>query len=159
MSQPIRGKVARVLNEREIAINVGTAKGVAVGMYFDVMHAEVEDIIDPDTDEVLESIERPKVRVEIIHAQEKLSVATTFQTERVNVGGYLGPFARSLMPPKWIEKHETLRVQDKGWSPLHEKDSYVKIGDCVVQVIEENEREKQALTTETQDLGVSFEGT
>lgn len=159
MTQLIRGKVARVLNEREIAINVGTAKGVVVGMFFDVMHAEVEDIIDPDTDEVLGSIERPKVRVEIVHAQEKLSVATTFQTERVNVGGYLGPFARSLMPPKWIEKYETLRAQDKGWSPLHEKDSYVKIGDCVVEVTEENERERLALTTDTQDLNASLEGT
>ena len=159
MIQPIRGKVARVLNEREVAINVGTSKGVAVGMYFDVMHAEVADIIDPDTDEVLGSIERPKVRVEIVHAQEKLSVATTFQTEQINIGGYLGPFARSLMPPKWIEKYETLRAQDKGWSPLHEKDSYVKVGDCVVQVIEENERERQVLTADTKDLSATFEGT
>ncbi len=159
MIQPIRGKVARVLNEREVAINVGTAKGVAVGMYFDVMHAEVADIIDPDTDEVLGSIERPKVRIENVHAQEKLSVATTFQTEQINIGGHLGPFARSLMPPKWIEKYETLRVQDKGWSPLHEKDSYVKVGDCVVQVIEENERERQVLTADTKDLSATFEGT
>ena len=37
MTKPIRGKVARVLNTREIAINVGTANGVTVGMYFDVM--------------------------------------------------------------------------------------------------------------------------
>ena len=61
MTQPIRGKIACVLNEREIAINVGTAKGVAVGMYFDVMHAEVEDIIDPDTDEVLGSMNARKL--------------------------------------------------------------------------------------------------
>ena len=149
MTYRIHGKVAGVLNEREIAINVGTAKGVAVGMYFDVMPAEVKDIIDPDTDEVLGPIERAKVRVEIVHAQEKLSVATTFQTDQVNIGGYLGPFARFLMPPKWIEKYETLRTQDKGWSPLHEKDSYVKVGDRVVQVIEENGR--KVLTTDRKD--------
>ena len=155
MITPIRGKVARVLNEREFAINVGTAGGVTVGMYFDVMQAEEKDIVDPDTEEVLGSIERPKVRVEIIHAQEKLSVATTFQTEQVNVGGYLGPFARSLMPAKWVEKLETLRVQEKGWSPLHEKDSFVKVGDRVVQVIEESERKGNVIERDTKDLSVA----
>lgn len=159
MTTPIRGKVARVLNEREIAINVGAKKGVTVSMCFDVIHSEAEDIIDPDTGEELGSIERPKVRVEIVHAQEKLSVATTFQTERVNVGGHLGPFALALMPPKWIHKYETLRTKDKGWFPHHEVDSYVKIGDCVVQVIEENERERLALATDTQDLNAPLEET
>ena len=43
---------------------------------------------------------------------------------------------RSLMPPKWIKKYETLRTEDKGWYPLHEEDSYVNVGDPVVQVIE-----------------------
>ena len=69
MITPIRGKVARVLNKHEIAINVGTAKGVAVGMYFDVMDA-YDEIEDPDTGEVLGSLERPKVRVKIVHVQE-----------------------------------------------------------------------------------------
>ena len=49
MTKPIRGKVARVLNKHEIAINLGTAKGVTVGMYFDVLDAHYEDIKDPDT--------------------------------------------------------------------------------------------------------------
>ena len=70
MTKPIRGKVARVLNTREIAINVGVEDGVTVGMYFDVMDLQYEDIRDPDTDEVLGSIERPKVRVKVIHVQE-----------------------------------------------------------------------------------------
>ena len=137
MTKPIRGKVARVINEREIAINVGTAHGVDVGMYFNVINAKDEEIKDPDTGEVLGSIERPKVRVEVTHVQEKLSVASTYQVDRVNIGGdggHFGPFARSLMPSKWIEKYETLRTKDKAWSPLREQDSYVKVGDPVVQV-------------------------
>ena len=62
MITPIRGKVARVLNEREIAINIGTAHGVTVGMYFDVIDPHYENIKDPDTNEVLGSLGRPKVR-------------------------------------------------------------------------------------------------
>ena len=136
MTEPIKGKVARILNEREIAINLGTSKGITVGMYFDVIDSNGENIEDPDTGEVLGSIDRPKVRVEVIHVQDKLSIATTYEVERLNIGGEgrLGPFAHYLMPPKWIEKYETLRTRDKGWLPISERQSYVNVGDSVVQV-------------------------
>ena len=139
---PIRGKVARVLNEREIAINRGTANGVTIGMYFDVMDVHNENIIDPDTDEVLGPIERSKVRVEVTHVQEKLSVAKTYRGKQVNIGGSgglgsLGPFARALMPSEWITKYETLKKTGETVSELDEENSYVNIGDLVVQVIEE----------------------
>ena len=47
MTDPIRGKVARILNSRDMVINVGSRSGVAVGMRFDVMDAKGEDIRDP----------------------------------------------------------------------------------------------------------------
>ena len=47
MSYPIRGKVARVLNLHEIALNVGTAAGVIMGMEFDVISDKGEDIKRP----------------------------------------------------------------------------------------------------------------
>ena len=146
MTEPIRGKVASVLNAREIAINVGTENGVTVGMYFDVLDPHYEDIKDPDTGEVLGSIEHPKVRVKIIDAQEKLALATTYRTKRVNTGGTgefvsLGPFARALMPPNWITKYETLSKTEKTKDVLDEKDSYVNVGDPVVQTIEDDEEE------------------
>ena len=148
MTEPIRGKVASVLNAREIAINVGTENGVTVGMYFDVLDAHYEDIKDPDTGEVLGSIERQKVRVKIIHVQEKLSLAATYRTKRVNTGGTgklvaLGPFSRALMPPNWITKYETLSTTEKTKDVLDEKDSYVNVGDPVVQATEENEAEEE----------------
>ena len=138
MSEPIRGKVARVLNTREIALNVGTAHDVYVGMYFDVIDVH-ENIVDPDTNEVLGTIERLKVRVRVTHVQNKLSIATTYRSRTINVGGTgptLGPFAQSLMPPNWVRKYETL---EKNKGELAEKDSFVKIGDPVVQVTEKTE--------------------
>ena len=136
MTKPIHGKVARVLNTREIAINVGAEKGVTIGMSFDVMEIHDEDIKDPDTDEVLGSIERPKVRVHVTHVQERFSVATTSRNKEVNTGGagLLGPFAQSLMPPNWIAKHETFSKIEESRDELDEEDSYVKTGDLVVQV-------------------------
>ena len=140
MTEPIRGKVARVLNAREIAINVGTANGVTSGMHFDVMEA-YDDIKDPDTDEALGTIELPKVRMRITRTAERISVATTYRAEKVNIGGTgpgmpLGPIARALMPPNWVTKYETLKKTEETQEVLEEEDSLVKTGDPVVQVIE-----------------------
>ena len=141
MSEPIRGKVAQVLNSREIAINVGTEHGVEKGMYFDVVDPKGEDIRDPDTGEILGSLERPKVRVQVVIVQPRLSVASTFRKSKVNMGGDGGltfsgiySLSRQLMPPNWVTKYETLKTAEKTWEDLEEKESYVKVGDPVVQV-------------------------
>ena len=148
MIELIRGKVARVLNSREIAINVGSNHGVCIGMYFDIMDEILENIIDPDTQELLGTIERPKIRVKITKVQENLSLASTYKTRRVNVGGsaqYFGSLesimSRALMPPKWVKKHETLKTEEKTWEALEEEKSFVKTGDPVVQVIQTEDEE------------------
>jgi hypothetical protein len=140
MSEPIRAKVARILNSREIAITAGSANGVVTGMYFDVMDPKGEDIRDPDTDEILGSIERPKVRVQVTKVQDRLSVASTYRKTKENIGGKISDFgslSQILMPPKWVTKYETLKTEEKTWEDLEEEKSYVKIGDPVVQVIDE----------------------
>ena len=150
MIEPIRGKVARVLNGQEIVINAGIVDGVTVGMDFNVMDPDDEDIKDPDTNEVLGSIERPKVKVRVIHTQEKLAVATPPPSKERDTDiltdltksaiSTLGPIARSIIltvtPRKPYassqETTETAHVPDN-------KDTGVKIGDPVVQIIEETE--------------------
>jgi len=146
MSEKIRAKVARILNSREIVINAGSTKGVVVGMCFDVINPKGEDITDPDTGDILGSIERPKVRVRITQVQERIAVAATFKKQKINIGGaaeefglVLGVFSQALMPPKYITKYETLKTDEKTWEDIKESQSYVKIGDPVVQVIEEIE--------------------
>ena len=133
MTEPIRGKVAAVLNEREIALNIGSAKGVFVGMYFDVMSLESGDIRDPDTGEVLGSIERPKVRVQVTEVNKKFSVASTCPPEIMAVNPFaLGPFARALMPSGWLTKYE---LSSPPFDSFKELDSYVDVGDPVRQVL------------------------
>jgi hypothetical protein len=143
MSKPIKAKVARILNSREIVISAGTEQGVWVDMHFDVMDPNGEDIKDPDTGEVLGSVQRPKVRVKVTQAHEKLSVAMTYKKQEVNVGGSgtgfmadVGVLSRTLMPPKYITKYETLKTTEKTWEDLSEEESFVKTGDPVVQVIQ-----------------------
>lgn len=147
MTNLIRGKVARVLNSREIAINVGAEEGVDVGMHFDVLNPKYENIKDPDTFELLGSIECPKVRVQITRVQERLSIASTYRKKKINVGGtsLMGSFSEFLMPPDWRTKYETLKTDDQSWEDIEEEESYVKVGDPVVQVVildEQKEDEK-----------------
>lgn len=135
----LQGKVARVLNSMEVAINIGSTNGVEVGMKFDILSDKKEDICDPDTNDVLGSLDRPKVRVLVSQVTEKFAIASTYRKKEVNVGGIggMGPsFAKVLSPPKWIEKVETLKTSERTWEDLEESQSYVKTGDPVVQVVE-----------------------
>lgn len=135
----LQGKVARVLNSMEVAINIGSASGVEVGMKFDIMSDKREDIRDPDTNDVLGTLDRAKVRVSVSFVTEKFAIASTYKKRRVNVGGIggVGTFARMLSPAKWIEKVETLKTSERTWEDLDESQSYVKTGDSVVQVVED----------------------
>lgn len=143
MDDPIRGKVAKILNAREVAINLGSEQGVRPGMYFDVV-APYQDILDPDTRESLGAIERPKIRVKITWVQEKLSLASTYRIREVNVGGkpLFGEFSRLLMPPKWVKKYDTFKMTEETGEALDEEESLVKVGDAVIQVVQVAEEER-----------------
>ena len=141
---PIRAKVARILNSREIVITAGFNLGVENGMYFDVIAPDNESIIDPDTGEDLGSVERSKVRVQIVEVKEKLSVASTYRKNKVNVGGEgLGGLSALLgnwtNPPKYVTRYQTLKTNEGSWEALPESKSYVQRGDPVVQVINPTE--------------------
>lgn len=138
MAEPISGKVARILNDRDIALNIGRDQGVEIGMFFDVLDTAGEEIRDPETNELLGSVDRVKVRVKVTRVQEKLSVASTFEKIRVNIGGQgvgINTFSTLLMPPKYVVKYRTLRLDESTRGEISESQSYVKIGDPVEQVL------------------------
>ena len=140
----IRGKIARVLSTREVALNIGEQNGVASGMLFDIVSEAGLDIRDPDTDRELGSAELPKVRIKVIRVYDKLSVASTYRTKRVNIGGRnAGLSIHSLFqPPKWETHYETLERDEsfeRSSEDLDERGSYVLIGDPVVQVLDDDE--------------------
>jgi hypothetical protein len=146
----IRGKVAQVLNSREVALNVGKEHGVDVGMYFDIVDPKGQEVRDPDSGEVLGSLERRKVRVRVVSLKEKLCVASTYRRRKVNLGGGGGligthSLTRQLMPPNWVTKYETLKTTEKTWESIGEPESYVKIGDPVVEVVESVDDDDEVL--------------
>ena len=138
--EPIRGKIAKILNSREVAVNIGRENGVRRGMTFEILGSSVNEIRDPDTGEVLGIAELPKARVKINRSYDRFAIATTFRTRRVNVSGERNVL-NMFDPPKWETRFETLKV-DGGFEALpeylEEKDSYVSVGDPVVQVIDDD---------------------
>lgn len=138
--KPIRGKIARVLSAREVVINKGADSGVEIGMVFKILSTKGSEIKDPDTGEALGSVDLVKTSVKITEVQERIAVASTYRSRRVNVGGSglgSGLFpARLFEPPKWETRLETLKIDDDAIEELDEEDSFVKTGDLVVQDIQ-----------------------
>ena len=137
MAEPIQGRIAKVLNSRDVAINRGSDHGVEKKMLFDVLDRENHDIQDPETGQNLGSFRSSRIRLVITHVDRKFAVAST-RGKTVNEGGRgqeFGVFARHFLPPKWVTKYETLaRADESGSDALDEKDSCVKTGDPVIQV-------------------------
>ena len=103
-TKPIRGKVAQVLNNKEIVLNLGTEHGVYKGMCFNIV--ETTQIIDPDSSKILGNVERQKLLVKTIDVQEKLSVAYALDNDIVSRD--TKPFATSLL----YEKKVLIRIGD-----------------------------------------------
>jgi len=149
MPDLIAGKVAKVLNSRELVINVGSLGGVEVGMVFEVLDKKGENITDPDTGELLGSIDRPKVKVKVTRTEERLSVASTYESHQINMGGNasglfgLESFSKQLLPPKWVTKYQTLKTNEKTWEDVNEDECYVKTGDPVRQLVSRSPSEKE----------------
>ena len=136
---PIRGKVAQVLNSREVALNKGQLDGVIIGMVFRILSLKGSDITDPDTGDLLGSVELEKSRVKVTMVYERVSVAETYRTYKVNVGGsgLSGmTFPNLFAPPKWETHVETFEIDEGTKVELDEEEAYVKRGDPVIQHIE-----------------------
>ncbi len=71
MSTPIEGKVAAIIDDTTLVLNVGTDQGVQEGMAFAIfaLHGEIED---PDSGQSLGRWEAVKARVVATHVQECL---------------------------------------------------------------------------------------
>jgi hypothetical protein len=138
MSERIEAKVAQIMSARDLVLNKGSDDGVAIGMRFAILNRKGADIRDPDTDEVLGSVELPKTFVKIVSTKPRLSIARTFREFRVSGGPLWGMGALSHLadpPSRRVEtlKTDEARLQDE----LDEHESFVKIGDPAVQMVGE----------------------
>jgi hypothetical protein len=134
MTERITGKVAQIISIRELVINRGSEHGVRNGMEFAILNPQGARIVDPDTKEELGSVEIPKVLVKAVRVEPLLTVARTYVSHRRVTGG--SSLSNIFAPREVYEVVETLRLTERPYlEELDETESYVKIGDPVVQVI------------------------
>jgi len=134
----LEGRVAQILNERELAINIGSNHGAQLGMKFAILSESPLEVKDPQTKETLDIIDREKVRVVVSEIRPKISICKTYRVRKFG-GGLSANFSlmKSLLEPA-REVKETLKAEDASLpQPLSPEESYVKINDRVVLIEEE----------------------
>ena len=138
MAERVEAKVAQILTSRDLVLNKGKRDQVSVGMRFAILNRKGSDVKDPDTGEVLGSVELPKTFVKVVSVQDRICVARTFREFTTQAGPLWAAFGTSLSaaPPRTTV--ETLKTNESRLKDeLDESGSYVKIGDLAVQMLQE----------------------
>jgi hypothetical protein len=139
-TQPLQARVAQILNARELVINIGELAGVKHGMKFAILSESPTEIRDPETNELLDTIDRVKVKVRANEVRPKVTVCKTYLVRTIpggplyaNLGIRFGDLTK---PPEKVV--DTLKAVDKDLpAPLSPEESYVKINDRVIQITED----------------------
>ncbi|TWU61113.1 hypothetical protein V7x_54250 [Crateriforma conspicua] len=131
----IEARVAQILNAKELVINVGSDHGVTHGQKFAILAESPIEIRDPETNMVLDSIDREKVRVEASEVRPRITICRTYRQ--------FGSAFSALQSTKLVmeamreARPETFRIEDDATPPpLTEEESYVKVNDRVRSVTE-----------------------
>jgi hypothetical protein len=132
----IEGKVARILNQRELTINRGSEYGVKEGMVFKVVELPLE-ILDPDTKVPLGQLAREKIRIKVAEVYPKFSVGRTYETYQTPPE-YLNLGIAVALASRRVTKVRTLRTDETRISEADQAAVSVEIGDIVVEVKEES---------------------
>ena len=95
---PITAKVAKVIDEHYLVLNVGKAHGAQKEMRFNVYALDDDngEVLDPDTGESLGTVGFPYQPVKILEVREKFSIAVSYQLYPEYK--YLQAYGRSLFP-------------------------------------------------------------
>ena len=136
----IEGKVAKILNSRELAINRGADDGVRQGMKFEVIDDSYK-ILDPDTKVSLGTFKRVKIRVRAVEVYQRFSIARTYETYQVTEPS---PFdidttatVASILFSKTVTKVRTISSSKTDYRDYEEGRGHVQVGDKVAQILED----------------------
>jgi len=124
----LTGKVAQILNERDIAVNIGKDDRVAIGMRFAILADTSVEIRDPDTGILLGKVPREKVVVQVVNVEDAFSICTVSPAVLPNFVPVL------LSIPGLIRPFDAPSTDKSLPTPLSAQGRYVKIGDRVQQI-------------------------
>ena len=131
----IEGKVAKVLNTRDLVINKGESDGVCKGMLFQVIQPD-EPIWDPDSGVELGVLARDKIKVRVVDLRPHFAVAKTYETYSAREPSEVQQ-AMSRLAGRTVTRVRKILTE----SPEQDGDtigvagSTVNVGDPVVQIV------------------------
>lgn len=142
----IEGKVAEIVSDRELILNRGSDHGVEKGMYFNILDTATDSIKDPDSGEVLGGFKRIKISVVAVEVGPKITLAQTFRSKRVNVGGHGINFGSAFTEPRYVDRMETLKLDPEAPRPIGPSESAVNVGDPFEQGVASDGDAARAVT-------------
>lgn len=131
---PIQGKVAAILNARDLVINKGRNDGVSEGMEFQVTQPDVP-ILDPESGVSLGVLTRDKIKVRVVEVHSQFSVAKTYETYSAHVPSAFEQ-AELLSRRRTVTRVRKIITEspDQNTSIIGQEGSTVNVGDPVVQI-------------------------
>lgn len=132
----IRGQVARIVSNRQIALNIGTTHGVEAGMRFAIF-APSDSIVDPETGENLGEFRHRKATVVVTTVAERFCFAGPPARNRFLtslLGGFEEETATSAPDP--------VLLVDKSQVEPFPTGSAIRKGDRAEQIISAQPKEK-----------------
>ena len=132
----IQGKVAAILNERDLVINRGESDGVSEGMLFQVTQPDVP-IKDPDSGIELGVLVRDKIKVRVVELHPHFSVAKTYETYSAREPSEVQQ-ALSRISARTVTRVRKILTQSSELEgdTIGREGSTVYVGDPVVQITE-----------------------
>jgi len=134
--EPIKGNVAKIIDEYTVILNIGFKSKVEEGMRF-IIYSEGEEIIDPISGKNLGKFENVKAKVKVISVAENYSIAKS--DEYQTVGGVesttVALLAALAYNKREINKELPLDEETKKSIVKYEKDDLVHERDLVRQII------------------------
>jgi hypothetical protein len=132
---PIQGKVAAILNERDLVINKGLSDGVSEGMAFQVTQPDVP-IRDPDSGANLGVLVRDKIKVRVVELHPHFSVAKTYETYSARVPSEIQQVLSQRLGRTVTRVRKILNESsEQDGETIGMEGSTVNIGDPVVQIV------------------------
>ena len=131
---PIQGKVAAILNERDLVINKGRTDGISEGMLFQVTQPDVP-IRDPDSGANLGVLTRDKIKVRVVEVHSQFSVAKTYETYSAHVPSAYEQ-AELASRGRTVTRVRKIIMESPGQNTatIGQEGSTVKVGDPAVQI-------------------------
>lgn len=116
-------RIIKIVNEYLVVVNYGSTDGASLGQKLEIFD-EGEEIIDPETNKSMGTLDVIKARIKIENVYEHMSLCESHET--VSLGGFsniTNAFNRTEI--------KALNVDSKDISGGYNKTSKIKVGDFV----------------------------